>query len=175
MNLPSNNKMITYDNLWDTMKKKGITKYALTYKYGVSPSTIIRLRRNDSITMYTLNQLCDVLKWEPSDVLTFTPDPLDDSEAAPMPCLDKSSDTSSSKTQIVDSKSDSSVDSDNGIHAFRLSNIMKERSINVRKLQELSDVPAPTIRNILYGKTKNPRIETLMSIASALNIKVEEL
>lgn len=35
--------MITYDPLWETMKKKGVTQYALIKKHGASPAQITRL------------------------------------------------------------------------------------------------------------------------------------
>ncbi|HCE26221.1 MAG TPA: XRE family transcriptional regulator, partial [Ruminococcaceae bacterium] len=36
--------MIVYTPLWDTMKKRGISTYALINKYNISSSTINRLR-----------------------------------------------------------------------------------------------------------------------------------
>lgn len=53
--------MISYDPLWKTMKEKGVTTYTLIYKEGFSPYTITNLKRNKSITMNTLERLCQVL------------------------------------------------------------------------------------------------------------------
>ncbi|XCP85823.1 helix-turn-helix transcriptional regulator [Roseburia hominis] len=66
--------MISYAPLWDTMQKKGITTYTLIYKKGFSPYTITMLKRNQSITMNTLEKLCAVLDCTPNDVVTFTED-----------------------------------------------------------------------------------------------------
>lgn len=38
-----------------------------------------------------------------------------------------------------------------------------------------SEIPKRTIQEIIYGKNKNPRIDTLMKIASALNISIDDL
>ncbi len=64
--------MISYEPLWKTMKERGVTTYALIYKYGFSSYTITSLRRNKSITMNTLEKLCTVLNCTPNDVVAFT-------------------------------------------------------------------------------------------------------
>lgn len=63
--------MISYEPLWQTMKEKGITKYALIYKLGFSAYTITNLKRNKSITMNTLERLCKVLECTPNEVVRF--------------------------------------------------------------------------------------------------------
>ena len=40
--------MISYDNLWNVMKEKGVSQYALIKKYNISPAQITRLKRNES-------------------------------------------------------------------------------------------------------------------------------
>lgn len=64
--------MISYKPLWQTMKAKGITTYTLIYKLGFSAYTITNLRRNKSITMNTLEKLCNVLDCTPNDIVEFT-------------------------------------------------------------------------------------------------------
>ena len=66
--------MIIYDNLWKTMKEKGITKYVLTNKYGLSPSLMTRLKRNLSISIHTVNILCNILDCSVSDIMEFVKD-----------------------------------------------------------------------------------------------------
>lgn len=66
--------MISYEPLWETMKKKNITTYALIYKHNISAYTITNLKRNKSITMYTLEKLCKILKCQPNDIVTILPD-----------------------------------------------------------------------------------------------------
>ena len=67
-------EMITFNPLWDTMKQKGISQYALIKTYGISTGTLDALRQNRNVTLNTLNDLCNILNCEISDVVKFTPD-----------------------------------------------------------------------------------------------------
>ncbi len=67
--------MISYEALWNTMKLRGITTYALINKYGINPRTIHNLRHNQSITMFTLERLCMILKCDPNEIISFIEDP----------------------------------------------------------------------------------------------------
>ena len=64
--------MISYEPLWQTMKKRNITTYTLIYKLGFSSFTINQLKHNKSITMHTLERLCKVLDCSADDIVTFT-------------------------------------------------------------------------------------------------------
>ena len=66
--------MISYKPLWDTMKKKNISKYFLTEKKGFSSNTINRLRHNMHINTYTLERLCLILDCTPNDIIEFVSD-----------------------------------------------------------------------------------------------------
>ena len=66
--------MITYDNLWKTMKKKEISTYYLITYEKISRAQIQRLKKNQSITTYTLNRLCNILDCDITDILTYTKD-----------------------------------------------------------------------------------------------------
>ncbi len=66
--------MITYDKLWITMEKKGVTTYWLREKCGVDRKTIRRLRSNDNIETKTLNKLCSALDCKLEDIAQFVPD-----------------------------------------------------------------------------------------------------
>ena len=63
--------MINYDNFWETMNKKGITKYSLIYHYGISSNTLRRIRHNEPITTSTINDLCLILHCQPQDILSY--------------------------------------------------------------------------------------------------------
>ena len=64
--------MIVYAPLWDTMKSKGITTYALINKYNISSSTINRLRHNQGVTTQLIDDLCDILDCNVEDIMMFT-------------------------------------------------------------------------------------------------------
>lgn len=62
--------MIDYSQLWDTMKRKGVTQYALI-QAGVDRRTLDWLRKNKNITMLTLEKLCAILECSPNEVVRF--------------------------------------------------------------------------------------------------------
>ena len=66
--------MIVYDGLWETMKIRGITQYALFKKHGVSPAQITRLKRNESVSPHTIEMFCKILKCEVGDIMRHIPD-----------------------------------------------------------------------------------------------------
>lgn len=66
--------MISYAPLWITMEHRKITTYALIYKYNINPRTINNLKHNKSITMHTLEILCDILDCTPNDIVEFQKD-----------------------------------------------------------------------------------------------------
>ena len=63
--------MIDYAPLWETMKRKDITTYALIHKHGIDAHTINDLKHNKSVTMNTLESLCRALNCEANDVVRF--------------------------------------------------------------------------------------------------------
>ena len=65
--------MITYDKLWKTMKRKKISQYALVKHHGISPAQITRLKRNESVTVNTIDKLCQILHCWVSDIMEYIP------------------------------------------------------------------------------------------------------
>ena len=63
--------MISFEKLWDTMKEKGISQYALIKKYGVSPAQITRLKRNESVSTHTIEMFCEILDCRVEDILEY--------------------------------------------------------------------------------------------------------
>ena len=63
--------MIVYDNLWQTMKEKGITQYSLIKQYKISPAQITRLKRNESVSTHTIDTFCKILDCEVSDIMQY--------------------------------------------------------------------------------------------------------
>ena len=66
--------MIVFDPLWETMKRQGISQYTLIKEYGVSTGTLDALRKNRSITLNTLNDLCRILQCPVEDIIRYMPD-----------------------------------------------------------------------------------------------------
>ncbi len=63
--------MIKYDKLWETMRKKNISQYALIHQYKISTGQLDRLRKNAPISTNTLNTLCLILDCSLSDIAEF--------------------------------------------------------------------------------------------------------
>lgn len=65
--------MIDYSPLWNTMKQKGISQYALINS-GLDKHTLDNLRKNQNITVLTLEKLCNILNCTPNDIIAFKKD-----------------------------------------------------------------------------------------------------
>lgn len=63
--------MIDYSPLWETMKKKGITQYKLLKDDVLDNRVLDTLRKNNNITMLTLEKLCHALDCTPNDIVRF--------------------------------------------------------------------------------------------------------
>ncbi|MFQ8644330.1 MAG: helix-turn-helix domain-containing protein [Blautia sp.] len=66
--------MISFEPLWKTMKKKGISQYKLIKEYKISTGQLDRLRKNGNVSTYTLDQLCRILDCGLEDVVAYHPD-----------------------------------------------------------------------------------------------------
>lgn len=65
---------MSYDKLWETMKKRGVTQYALIKDYNISPGQITRLKRNESVSTHTISVFCKILQCRVEDVMTYIDD-----------------------------------------------------------------------------------------------------
>ena len=63
--------MIVYDKLWETMKEKGVTQYALIKKHNISPAQITRLKRNESVSTHTIDIFCEILDCKVEDIMEY--------------------------------------------------------------------------------------------------------
>ena len=66
--------MIKFDKLWETMKEKGISTYALREKCGIDSKTVRRLRANDNVETKTLDKLCAALDCKIEDITEYIKD-----------------------------------------------------------------------------------------------------
>ncbi len=66
--------MISYEKLWHTMKRKGITQYALIKQYGISPGQITRLKRNESVSTHTIDTFCRILQCDVGEIMEHIPE-----------------------------------------------------------------------------------------------------
>lgn len=56
----------------------------------------------------------------------------------------------------------------------RILELCGQRGISINKLATLSALPPSSIKNILYGKSRNPKIVTIKMICDGLEISLGE-
>ena len=66
--------MISFAPLWRTLKQKGVTQYQLIHEYNISTGTLDALRKNHSVTLNTIQDLCTILQCPIQDIVEITPD-----------------------------------------------------------------------------------------------------
>ena len=72
--------MISYQRLWETMRRKGITQYTLINTYHISPAQITRLKRNESVSTHTIEMFCRILACRVEEIMEYIPDQRPDRE-----------------------------------------------------------------------------------------------
>lgn len=63
--------MISYEPLWNTLKRKKISQYQLINIYGVSAGQLSRMRANNHVSTHTLERLCEILDCNLEDIATY--------------------------------------------------------------------------------------------------------
>lgn len=66
--------MITYEPLWETLKKKNISTYKLITEYHFSKGTLYNLKHNRNVNTKTLNDICNLLDCDIIDIMKYTKD-----------------------------------------------------------------------------------------------------
>lgn len=56
----------------------------------------------------------------------------------------------------------------------RILGLCGERNISINKLATICGLPPSSIKNILYGKSQNPKLMTIKMICDGLNITLGE-
>lgn len=63
--------MISFERLWTTMNKKGVSTYTLREKCGIDSKTVRRLKANENVETKTLDKLCSVLDCKIEDIVEY--------------------------------------------------------------------------------------------------------
>ena len=56
------------------MQARGISQYALIKTYHISPGQLTRLKRNESVSMHTIEMFCKILKCQVGDIVEYIAD-----------------------------------------------------------------------------------------------------
>ena len=67
--------MISYKPFWETLKQKNMSTYILINQFGISSSTVNRLRHDLPISTTTIGDLCKILQCQVSDILQYISEP----------------------------------------------------------------------------------------------------
>ena len=65
---------VTYKKLFHLLIDKGMTKAELMEKAGFSANIITRLKRNNYVSLDSIEKICKVLNCGVDDILEFLPD-----------------------------------------------------------------------------------------------------
>lgn len=69
-NMGGGDYMIDYSPMWEYMSKNNISQYYLL-KHGIDNKTIYNLKKNENITLLTLEKLCKAMNCTPNDIVKF--------------------------------------------------------------------------------------------------------
>lgn len=61
--------MINYSPFYMTLIKKKISQYRLINKYLISSSTLNRIKKNEPVSLATIDELCKILKCDIKDIV----------------------------------------------------------------------------------------------------------
>lgn len=66
--------MIVYDELFARLKREGIAPTVYLRNNGFHAGTVDKLRKNQTVTTETLNNICALLDCQPGDFLRYVED-----------------------------------------------------------------------------------------------------
>ena len=67
-------KLISYRPFWETLKKQGVTTYALITKHNISSATIDRMKKGNGISTMKIDDFCRILHCRVEDIIEFIDD-----------------------------------------------------------------------------------------------------
>jgi len=62
-----------YDKLWDILKERDISKDKLRFDIRSSQTTIVKMGKNDNVSLEVIDKICKELNITPDDFLEFVP------------------------------------------------------------------------------------------------------
>ncbi|MDE7379765.1 MAG: helix-turn-helix transcriptional regulator [Clostridia bacterium] len=66
--------MISYSPFWETLKRKGVTTYALINKYGISAATIDRIKKGGGLSTAKIDDFCRILNCKVEEIIKYVND-----------------------------------------------------------------------------------------------------
>jgi len=75
--------VISYEPFWETLKRRGVSTYALINRHNISSATIDRMKKGGGISTMKLDDLCRILDCRVEDILLYKPDGGTENEPRP--------------------------------------------------------------------------------------------
>lgn len=72
--------MVSYNRLWETMKRKGISQYRLITHYKVSAGQLGRMKKNMHVSTHTLEVFCSILQCPVEEIMEIILAPCQEDE-----------------------------------------------------------------------------------------------
>lgn len=66
--------MISYEPFWNTLKSKKMSQNKLVDDFEISKSLLQRMREQKSITLHSIQTLCNILDCDSADIVLVTAD-----------------------------------------------------------------------------------------------------
>ncbi len=63
--------MISYAPFWQTLKRKGVTTYALIHQHNISSATIDRMKKGNGISTAKIDDFCEILDCRVEDIIQY--------------------------------------------------------------------------------------------------------
>ena len=126
--------MITYEPFFKTLKAKRISTYKLINDMGFSRGTLDSLHQNRNVTMNTINDICEMLDCEISDVVKFVKGDSMNEESTSEES--KSEEPTSEEPTSEESTSEESIKEDSISEEFIREEPIKEDSIREDFMEE---------------------------------------
>ena len=69
---------VSYNKLWKLLVDKKMSKADLRKAADIAPNTMTKLRRDEPVTLAILGKICNVLKCDYGDIMTYVADAAQD-------------------------------------------------------------------------------------------------
>lgn len=63
-----------YNKIWDVISKKQMSKEELRNQIGASQTTIVKMGRNENVSLDIIDRICTVLNCVPNDIIEYKND-----------------------------------------------------------------------------------------------------
>lgn len=146
---------VFYYKLWDVLESKNITQRKLTEQLHISTATLTRMRKNQTVSLETLDLIREYLGCDFGDIITSVPLP--------------------DGIEVNWQKNDAATKA-NDAYRMALSEYMETKNLTPQAVAGITTLALNTVKDFQKGKVLSSRsIVKLMRLGSEYNARVGEL